>query len=88
MSWFWLDQIDKELDDALKIKQMETEYCELAEAKASASVKAQHVLDCLIHIEFMTIKCPTCGAKRDEDGILAHRKTCYLSNTLRSANAK
>ena len=69
-----------------KIAEMEIDYLQLAEAKASAAVKAQHIIDCLAHVEFMTIKCPTCGAKRDEDGILAHRKTCYLSNTLRSAN--
>lgn len=90
MSWFWLDQLDKEFEDVReyrrKIEQLEDDYHRLAAANASNIVKAQNVFRCLKHIEFMVIKCPTCGAKRDDDGILAHRKKCYLCDTLRNAN--
>ena len=86
----WLDELDKELDDAIwcrnKIEQLETDYHRLAAANASNIVKAQNVFRCLHHIEIISVVCPQCSAKRDEDGILAHTKDCYLANTLEGAN--
>ena len=69
-----------------EIKRLEKEYHILAAANASNIVKAQYVFRCLKHVEVSAVKCPTCGAERDKDGILAHHKKCYLADTLEYAN--
>ena len=69
-----------------EIKRLEKEYHILAAANASNIVKAHNVFRCLKHIEIMAKVCPQCGAVRDEDGILAHKRKCYLADTLENAN--
>ena len=81
---------DLELDTIIElrntIERVQFELDSLYLANADNIRKAHRVFDCLRHIEFMVMKCPTCGAKRDEDGILCHRKKCYLADTLENAN--
>lgn len=88
MSWY--TELDREYDIMVtlrkEIKRLEKEYHMLAAANASNIVKAHNVFRCLRHIEHAAMKCPTCGAKRDEDGILAHTMKCYLAHTLENAN--
>jgi hypothetical protein len=88
MSWY--AEIDREFDEKgelrKKLKDLDLQYHRLAAANASNIVKAHNIFRCLRHIEFMAEKCPTCGAVRDEDGILAHKKDCYLANTLEYVN--
>ena len=81
-----LNEIDTEYDETLelrrKLQDAETELNDLYLASANNIRKAQYVFRCLRHVEFMVQKCPTCGAKRDEDGIIVHKKICYLADTL------
>ncbi len=85
-----LNEIDTEYDETLelrrKLQDAETELNDLYLANANNIRKAHYVFRCLRHIEVMAEICPTCGAKRDKDGILAHKKICYLANTLEHAN--
>lgn len=65
---------------------LEHEYHVLAAANASNIVKAHNVFRMLYQVENTVMECPMCGAKRDEDGILAHRRKCQLADTLENAN--
>ena len=86
----WHEELDREMDDAIvcrnKIEKMQYDYDVLAVANADNIRKAHRVFRCLRHIEEHTMKCPTCSAERDEDGILAHSRKCYLADTLEKAN--
>jgi hypothetical protein len=88
MSWY--DELDKEYDDMVNLRnrivELEQELSELYAANSSNIIKAHNVFRCLVHIEDRVMKCPTCRAERDEDGILLHKKDCYLAHTLVHAN--
>ena len=69
-------------NELYRIEQLENELAQIYDTGADNIRKARKVFDCLRHVEFMVQKCPICGAKRDEDGIIVHKKKCYLADTL------
>ncbi len=90
MSWFWLDQINKEFDESDRykdtIRKLQKELDNLYDTNADNLRKAHTVFRCLKHVEVMAVICPQCGAERDENGILVHKRKCYLADTLENAN--
>lgn len=93
----WLDELDKELDDAIKcreqmdrytrtIRELQEELDNLYATNADNVRKAHRVFRMLYQVEQTVMKCPMCGANRDDDGILAHSMKCDLADTLENAN--